>query len=309
MASISRKKNKINISSKDLKKAIVDANNKLNKKNNNLKDLIKLKEKELKSLNKDYDSMSKIVGKLQREIEFQEDRLQKVNGGVYSSDRLLKAKLKAISEAESDLCEYESSAEKLENKIDDLVKKVESLEFCKSKYDNYKSDLSSIKVEVSKAKEDLESEKAKKDQIKIDYKVKLESYESEYALLEEKAQKHENMIYQFEQRLIDTQDLFRDENNKLEFLKRESEKERDEINQELQAIKNLCADTEDKYIEWEGKINKAKLDVEREIKKKQAAADNFAKWKIGVLEEVARLKLKNKVDNIDKAGLSDILNG
>jgi hypothetical protein len=27
------------------------------------------------------------------------------------------------------------------------------------------------------------------------------------------------------------------------------------------------------------------------------------------LEEVARLKLKNKVDKIDKAGLSEILNG
>ena len=40
MANFSRKNNKINISSKDLKKAIVDANNKLNKKNNNLKDLI-----------------------------------------------------------------------------------------------------------------------------------------------------------------------------------------------------------------------------------------------------------------------------
>ena len=39
------------------------------------------------------------------------------------------------------------------------------------------------------------------------------------------------------------------------------------------------------------------------------AKDSFAKWKIGVLEEVARLKLKSKVDNIDKAGLSDILNG
>ena len=39
------------------------------------------------------------------------------------------------------------------------------------------------------------------------------------------------------------------------------------------------------------------------------AKGHFAKWKIGVLEEVARLKLKSKVDKIDKAGLSDILNG
>ena len=117
------------------------------------------------------------------------------------------------------------------------------------------------------------------------------------------------MIYQFEQRLINTQDLFSEENSKLEALIAKSKKEKNEINQEFQALKNLCNNTEDKYIEWEIKVNKAKADVEREIKKKQAAVDNFAKWKIGVLEEVARLKLKNKVENIDKAGLSEILNG
>ena len=39
------------------------------------------------------------------------------------------------------------------------------------------------------------------------------------------------------------------------------------------------------------------------------AKERFAKWKIGVLEEVAKMKLKNKIDKIDKAGLSEILNG
>ena len=196
-----------------------------------------------------------------------------------------------------------------QQEIDEIIKKVESLEFCKSKYDNYKSDLSGRKVEVSKAKEDLESVIAKKDQIKIDYKVKLESYEKEYALLEDKAQKHEGMIYQFEQRLVDTQDLFKDENSKFEDLKNKSEKEKDEINQELQALKNLCNNSEDEYIKWEQKIAKAKDKADKEVERNKKAIESFKKWKIGVLEEVARLKLKSKIANIDKPGLSEILNG
>ena len=108
MASIG--KPKIRISTKDLKQAVLKKNKSLEAKNKSLESSIKGKEKDLKSVEKDYNAKLKILGKLYTDIEFQEERLQKINGGVYSSDRLLKAKLKAISEAESELCKYESSA-------------------------------------------------------------------------------------------------------------------------------------------------------------------------------------------------------
>ena len=81
------------------------------------------------------------------------------------------------------------------------------------------------------------------------------------------------------------------------------------IDDELQAVKNLVSNTEDEYIKWEQKVAKAKAQADKEEDRNKKAKEDFAKWKIGVLEEVARLKLKSKVDNIDKAGLSDILNG
>ena len=46
MANISRRNNKLNVSSKDLKKSVVDANNRLKKQNNNLEKSAKDKEKE-----------------------------------------------------------------------------------------------------------------------------------------------------------------------------------------------------------------------------------------------------------------------
>ena len=117
------------------------------------------------------------------------------------------------------------------------------------------------------------------------------------------------LLYQFEQRLVETQDLFKDEDNKLKDLFAKSKIEKEQANNELQAIKNLCNNSEDEYIKWEQKVAKAKVNVDKEEERNKKAKENFAKWKIGVLEEVARLKLKSKVEKIDKAGLSEILNG
>ena len=87
MANFSRKNNKINISSKDLKKAIVDANNKLKKQNDRLSSNIKDKEKELKSLNKEFNSESKRLLELKEAIEFNEERFQKVKFGIITSEK------------------------------------------------------------------------------------------------------------------------------------------------------------------------------------------------------------------------------
>ena len=103
--------------------------------------------------------------------------------------------------------------------------------------------------------------------------------------------------------------LFKAEDNKLKDLFAKSKVEKEQANNELQAIKNLCNNSEDEYIKWEQKVAKAKERADKEEERNKKAKENFAKWKIGVLEEVARLKLKSKVDKIDKAGLSEILNG
>ena len=117
------------------------------------------------------------------------------------------------------------------------------------------------------------------------------------------------MIYRFEQRLFEAKDQALEEEKKLNNIISKSENENKKANDELQAIQNLVNNTEDKYIEWEQKIAKAKVKADKEANRNKRAIEQFKKWKIGVLEEVARLKLKSKVENIDKAGLSELLNG
>ena len=235
--------------------------------------------------------------------------MQKIKSGVFFNKKLLDEKLKEVDKAEKELCEYESTVEKLEDKESKLLDKIVTLELYKSKCEDSKTELASIHVKKDNLLDELDSINS---EIKLSVEEgenKVAYFEAQYDDLEERAKKHEEMVYQFEQRLVETQDLFKDEDNKLKDLFAKSKIEKEQANNELQAIKNLCNNSEDEYIKWEQKVAKAKINVDKEEERNKKAKENFAKWRIGVLEEVARMKLKKKVDNIDKAGLSEILNG
>jgi len=302
-------KPRIPIKASDLKQAVLKKNKFLESKNKVLESSLKDKEKELKSLEKEYNSETKKLVSLSKDVQFEEERVQKIKIGVFSNERLLAEKLKKVDKAEKELCEYESAVEKLEDKENKLLDKIVTLELYKSKCEESKTELASIHVKKDNLLDELDSINSNIKESVEEGKEKVAYFEDQYDDLEERAKKHEEMVYQFEQRLIETQDLFKDEDNKLKDLFAKSKIEKEQANNELQAIKNLCNNSEDEYIKWEQKVAKAKVNVDKEEDRNKKAKENFAKWKIGVLEEVARLKLKNKVDKIDKAGLSDILNG
>ena len=299
----------IPISDKDLKQAILKRNNSLKRQNDSLSVSVKEKENELKSLEKEYNSETKKLASLSKDVQFEEERVQKIKSGVFSSKKLLDEKLKEIDKAEKELCEYESAVEKLEDKESKLLDSIATLEFYKSKCEDSKAELASIHVKKDNLLDELDSINSNINVTIEEGKKKVSYFEDQYDDLEERAKKHEEMVYQFEQRLVETQDLFKDEDNKLKKLLAKSKIEKENADNELQAIINLCNNSEDKYIKWEQKVLKAKVKADKEEGRNKKAKENFAKWRIGVLEEVARLKLKNKVDNIDKAGLSEILNG
>ena len=297
------------LSRKELDKAIVNGNRKLKAKNKALESSVKDKEKELKSLEKEYNSETKKLSSLSKDVQFQEERVQKIKSGVFSNEKLLAEKLKEIDKAEKELCEYESAVEKLEDKENKLLDSIVTLELYKSKCEESKTELASIHVKKDNLLDELDSINSNINVTIEEGKDKVAYFEDQYDDLEERAKKHEEMVYQFEQRLIETQDLFKDEDNKLKDLLAKSKVEKEQANNELQAIKNLCNNSEDEYIKWEQKVAKAKGQADKEEERNKKAKEHFSKWKISVLEEVARLKLKSKVDKIDKAGLSDILNG
>ena len=87
------------------------------------------------------------------------------------------------------------------------------------------------------------------------------------------------------------------------------DKEKKEKSLELKVATSLVDKKEDEYIVWERKIENIEKSVESEQSRISRIKKNFEQWKINSLEEVARMKLKNKMQKIDKAGLTEILNG
>ena len=87
------------------------------------------------------------------------------------------------------------------------------------------------------------------------------------------------------------------------------EKEKEEKSIELKAVESLVNKKEDEYISWERKLENIGKSVKSEQSRIDTVKKNFENWKINALEEVARMKIKRKMENIDKAGLTEILNG
>jgi DNA repair exonuclease SbcCD ATPase subunit len=307
MGSISKRK--IPISNKDLKKAVVNANKKLESKNKSLEKSIKDQKGQLKSLDKEYSSEANKLRKLLIDVEFNEERLQKIQGGVYSTDKLLKTKLDAVSSAEKDAKSYEKKALKQEEKERKLRDEIAQLEFYKKKLESSKVELAGIQVKKDNALGDVALVKSEISKIKADGESMVANYNQAYNDYEVEIEKRQEFAKRLENTLSSTKDEIAVERGRLDSVRKIMENEKNIADNELQAVKNLTNDTEDKYIEWGQKIVKITEKADKEEDRIKKTKERYEKWRIGVLEEVARMKLKKKVDNIDKAGLSEILNG
>ena len=307
MGSISKRK--IPISNKDLKKAVVNANKKLESKNKSLEKSIKDQKGQLKSLDKEYSSEANKLRKLLIDVEFSEERFQKLQGGVYSTDKLLKTKLDAVSSAEKDFKKYEKKALKEEERERKLRDEIARLEFYKKKLEFSKVELAGIQTKKDNALKDVSLVKSEISKIKADGENMVANYNQAYNEYEVEIEKRQEFAKTLENTLSDTKDEIAEERGRLDSVRVVIEEEKNIADNELQAIKNLTNDTEDKYIGWEQKIAKITERADKEEDRIKKAKERYEKWRIGVLEEVARMKLKKKVDNIDKAGLSEILNG
>ena len=125
--------------------------------------------------------------------------------------------------------------------------------------------------------------------------TKLAEKKKERELEEEKLQKEkEDELKSFEKNSA----------YKVKVLKEDIKEKEDE----LSGIQSLANKTEDEVINWNKKVAIEKNRVEEEKKNIARVKENFAKWKVNILEDIARLKLKNKINNINKAGLAEILN-
>jgi len=307
MANISRKNNKLNISSKDLKKAVVDANNRLKKSNDNLSSRIKDAEKLVKSKDKELKDFDKKFKTKLKEIDASEKYATKLRADIYSLEKESSKLNEVIKKLKGD----ESSRNKNIKKFDSIKGVLEDviagLELRKEKAEKIVKDIGNIEIRKSVAQSDLN---------KLFKSISLE--QSKIKNIEKSKSDISNDFKEFKDSLriekntlildIDCiKDKLKAKEFELEKITSDLDEKISDKNSELKAVSSLVDKAENEYIAYEGKIKKAQGEVDMKKREVQTVKDAYEKWRINQLEQVAKLKLKNKIDKINKAGLSEIL--
>jgi len=307
MAKFGFNKNIPQISSKDLKKSIVDANNKLSKKNDAISSRIKEAEKLAKSKEKELKDFDKQLKSKLEEIDVSEKYTTKVRADIYSLEKESSKLNEVIKGFKGDESSLGKNVKKLESIKDKLEDSINSLELRKQKADKIVKDMGNIEIRQSVAQSDLNKLFKTQEIIESEIETAKEYYERVKKDTKAKEKSLREGIDKLEVSIAALKDTASQEQIKTDEVLRVIEEKLDHKNAELGVTKTLVDKAEDEYIAWQRKIENTKKDVEIEKRKVQTVKDAYEKWRINRLEAEAKMKLKKKIDNIDKAGLMEIL--
>jgi chromosome segregation ATPase len=307
MAKISNNQPPVPFDASLLKKSAVARNKKLAESNKDLEAKIKELKADQKQAEKDLHSTRADCEIVFNELESAGKELVSVQENIPSAKAKLKGLLEASSETYSSSEKLKSAISKLQNKHNSLSSEIsyfneqkkehklltKSLEMLKVDTEHCLDKLSKLKSSKSRFKKQTE-EAAKKcnqminkhDQVKADLGQATESFKAELKVIDK------------ELSIVRIQ---------CEKSKNELESSVAEENIKLDEVHSMISKAESEYLSWEKKISVAKnnlLETEDEI---ETIKRNFKEWKVTAVEEVARMKLRGRMENIDKAGLKDVL--
>jgi len=313
-------KRRIPINKDDIKKAIKNANDRLKKANNKLDKDISAKKELLISINKDIKAYEQSIKSYNEEIE-----LAKIDT-VTAKEEAKKERAK-LSKIKSQFTKSFQDKTIVDTELNNLTKESKALNKKVAKMNDDLSIVSSLKGELKILKADKKKEQDELKNIKSeanDIKKELSKLRSESIA---KKETHKELLDKLDaeakikQKSLDTVDIEYEKkmfsiNAKLGSLE-DALKEKE---QESNVMDSLIKKRELDYIDIESRYKQAEnaliftkditnKEIEREKEEVNKIKDQFKQWKLSALEEVAKLKLKNKIENIDKAGLSEILNG
>ena len=307
MASIG--KPKIQIKKSDLNQAILKKNKSLDARNSRLDTNIKDKENDIKSLDKEIKSLNNEIKSLIETVSNNKTLLSKENIKLHNMSKNIKDRESHTLTLKNEESSINKNVASLECKVVKLHEDVAYLETKKKKADDLiqdvdyfqgqkrllEKDLSSIKKESRSIKENISNQELFFKNTSIAHQDKINEMSSEFEELSEKIEsiKKELTSKEFEHKRTCSK----------------LDEEKNDKSLELKSVESLVDKQEDEYIMWERKLEKIQASYKSENDRIDKIKKNFENWKVNSLEGVARMKLKNKMEKIDKAGLTEILNG
>ena len=311
---------KIKIDKKDIKKAIQNANDRLKAENKRIeisisqaKDLLKSVENEAKdalkkadkaestlsSYNSSIGNNLKSLDKTRRDLEASQKRL----ADSEADEQYSKTNLEEIAKKELSLSKAVKSLEVKLKERDGLAKKIKD---AKSEWKELESELSIVCRRVDVANTDLVSLKSSKDVLQSEF----DSFKSD--ILEEKATlaaECSNIELVLVEKIAESKAKIGAFDQSIAERMEESETYEALVSKSENAYTTLQA----KIMASEKRLHGLKGEADAVVKNKQKQIEGiqsrYENWKLNELDKMAKLKLKGKIDNINKAGLAEILGG
>ena len=312
------RKPKIPVSKNDIKKATLAANRKLERKNKELEVNAKDAQKKVKEAEKAEKVLSKEVLGLQKQKDSAESNLQSLQLKVRKEESNLSDAIASRQHQEELEAESEVAYDNLVKTHDKISKAISIMEEKKSQSRSISRKLTEANEEYAVMVSDIERiEKAIKvlqndiagfEVDKLHAKTTFEALQDE---LKDKQSSIEGEIADINAQTEKAQDELYKVNTALNSAVANK-------NDEINILDSIITKKEQDYIDLETKckivnksLERANKAVEDAVKREAASINsikvNFKTWKIKALEEVARMKLKGRMEKIDKAGLKDIL--
>ena len=306
-----------------LKKKVVEENKRLSHENSTLSKTIEGKKQEIKSIDKELKSIQKDKSSLQKSLD-KDNEMKSLLGEKINS--LSTEKRLAEMEVQDIISQVQASDKILdsaENELNKIEKRIELLESKKKDYTGIQSRISKAKQELKDVNLDIKASVKALDDMHKEFGIESSRQTIESTRLKRKLNGEITKLNKEVKKLTDDNEALKEESKELSASKISSiasmEAERAQLKDDLDEIKGIMRA---KINDESEKISKLANIVESRAKQveamkemsKKAEADldkarkKYATWRLNAVDEVARLKNKGKLENIDKAGLRDVLN-
>ena len=301
-------KNAIQLTKKQLDKKKVEANRQLQDNNNALKDNIKLLDNEYKDAMIKAESIADEIKTAIGQQKKIEDNIKSLISKNNVANTQLIGKEAKLNDLSDNIKKLTKDTEIGKNKLETINKATKQANEVLPDIVKLKEELKSVSQELMKKKLELDDVMNQEgiigDRVKNisdDYEKKIKPYETTLVKVKEK---HDDLCKDYKIEI----DKLEGEVKKIVSVITKHKGQLKNIEREIAAAKSIFEDNAIKIknaIDENRQLKREKDILMREI---ADAKRKFEEWKVKAAEDVAKKVLKGRLDNIDKAGLKDILN-
>jgi len=308
------------VSKKDLKKSIVNANDKLRAANTRMELSLEAGKDKLKSIENDYEAHRKALEDAKEMQVFANNELEGTQFEIAEAQTTIKEALSKLARLNEESNSLEKSNKDLEKKSDRFVKAIALLESRKDELVILTTDIKQLREEAATGQETLELLAVELNQMETgveSYISRKKAAEGEFNTFKEKIDREKSVVNEelgtIKDRMAQATLACGREMGRLDKAIAERMVELQDMDARIQKKTYHLSTVQASVSSVEERVKDAEERIEHSIKKEQERVGkikgDFKDWKVEALDEVARMKIKKKIENIDRAGLKDVLDG